>query len=262
MTKLRSLYRSLGLLSTKGQAAVCADLTGRTSVLAECFAKAIGQNDVINYVDQAFLPDDSEYRRRPISLRDRNDNRIYAWLAERGSVEVPGYPGGYSFRVIARQVPPLRAVGVGCPESGRGGVDYVRVAGGSPVLGEIKVTSDQNAFYAFVQLLVYLSEMATGYQIERAGRHLFKDTHISGHPAFDLHILLAERDDRGEKGRLIGATERLVKAFRCVLQQRHPIIADRLGNVLCLKLNTDQSGRAEGEAVGLIWRDMRSREKG
>ncbi len=146
MTRLKSLYRSLGLLSTKGQTAICEDLTGRPSVLAKCFDEALSENSGRPAIDQPFLPAHAEKGRKPIGPDDRNDNKVYHRLQAGERMDIPTPQGHYSFMVIARQVPPLREVGNDRPHSGRGGVDYVGVAGKSPVLGEIKLGGDQNPF--------------------------------------------------------------------------------------------------------------------
>jgi hypothetical protein len=246
MTKLRGFYRSLRLFSTKGQAAMCSDLIDRSHGLADFFADACERNVAHAYLDQPFLPEPSDSRRKSTSRMDCNDNEIYHILHNADQVAVAGFPGGYSFRVIARQVPPLRAPGVGQPDSGKGGIDYVGIAAKSPVLGEIKVGADQNPFYAFVQLLTYLSEMATENQIERCRRHLFKEAEIDESPAFDLHILLANYNDRGEKGPLIQATKKLAESFRSALRAKDGALEARLGNVLCLKLETLRCTETEG----------------
>ena len=256
MTRLKSLYRSLGLLSTGGQTAICDDLAGRPSVLADCFAEALSKNSKLTPIDQPFLPTNAEKTRQPIGLEDRNDNRIYHRLLEGDGVIVPTSTEDYSFKVIARQVPPLREAGNDRPNSGRGGVDYVGIAGESPVLGEIKLGGDQNPFYALIQLFAYLSEMATESQVERARKYLFGDAQVIGpSPSFDLHILLADFNDRGSKGRLISATKRLVTAFRDQLLVRHPSASARLGKVLCMKLATGLTTGVNSGRIELCWLD-------
>lgn len=256
MTQLKSLYRSLGLFSTRGQAAICEDLAGRPSVLADCFADALSENTKRPSIDQPFLPTNAEAVRNAIGPEDRNDNRIYYRLLAGDCAVVPTPTGDYSYKVIARQVPPLREAGNDRPHSGRGGVDYVGIAGRSPVLGEIKLGGDQNPFYALIQLLVYLSEMATEPQIERAKKHLFGEAQvIDPSPSFDLHILLADFNDRGSKGKLISATNQLVTGFRGELLVRNPSVGARLGNILCMKLETCLATGAEGDQIRLCWFD-------
>ena len=255
MTQLKSLYRSLGLMSTRGQTGICEDLTRRPSVLAKCFAKALSENSILPPIDQPFLPTNADEVRRTIGPEDRNDNRIYFRLRAGDRVVVPGSPGEYAFEVVARQVPPRREAGNGKPYSGRGGIDYVGIAGTSPVLGEIKLCGDQNPFYAFIQLLAYLSEMATEPQVERARKYLFGERSIGPCPTYDLHIVLADFNDRGLKGGLISATERLVKGLRAELRQRDPHAGGCLGNIICMMLTTGLAAGAEGDHMELRWFD-------
>ena len=255
MTRLKSLYRSLGLLSTRGQTAICEDLTERPTVLARCFAEALSENRNRPAIDQPFLPANAEKVRKPTGPDDRNDNKVYHRLQSGDRLDIPTPRGDYSFKVIARQVPPLREAGNDRPHSGRGGVDYVGVAGKSPILGEIKLGDDQNPFYALIQLLAYMSEMATESQVERARKYLFGEAQVIDlSPSFDLHILLADFNDRGSKGRLISATNRLVNAFREQLLVRHPSAGARLGDVLCMKL----ASGLDSDRIELCWLDPKS----
>lgn len=101
-----------------------------------------------------------------------------------------------------------------------------------------------------------MSEMATESQIDRARKHLFGDAQvIDQSPSFDLHILLADFNDRGSKGELIPATERLVGNLRDQLLVRHPSAGVRLGNVLCMKLSTGLATGSESDKIELCWLD-------
>ena len=145
---------------------------------------------------------------------------------------------------------------MGRPESGRGGIDYValRTSGKweQPCLGEIKVGADQNAFYAFIQLLTYLTELATEHQIERANKYALFGTSISENPSFDLHILLADFNQRGKKGELTGKTEALAKLFKESLWRFKPTLAGLVGSILCLEM--DSECFEETKTLDLLWK--------
>src|SRR5215218_2183217 len=60
----------------------------------------------------------------------------------------------------------------------------------------------------------YLSEMATKNQVARASRHGEFGLPLTFPQPFDLHILLVDFNDRGEKGPLVDLTRRLATAFK------------------------------------------------
>ena len=124
--------------------------------------------------------------RPPISKEDKNDNRIFALLRDHQNVRVGDVPDGHEFRLIERKIPTQRITGADDPDSGRGGMDYIAVRNATPILGEIKVKDDANSFYAFIQLLTYLSEMATPNQIQRAIGHKLFGSVIEEISSFDL----------------------------------------------------------------------------
>ena len=252
MTKLRGFYNSLGLFSVQTQTVICDDLALRPKGLVERFVKAIEQNAPFDNRAQPFLPENSEVGRGTITEIDKNDNRIFKLLKDRQPVRVSLSFDQYEFHLVERKVPPKRIRDAWEPDSGRGGIDYIAIRNTTPILGEIKVRNDTNSFYAFIQLLTYLSEMATSYQIERANRHGTFAVDLGPNPTFDLHILLADFNDRGKKGPLICSTHRLAKASPDYLDKKYPEKASLLGNNLCLKLNTQRFQQA-GDSIELYW---------
>ncbi len=94
--------------------------------------------------------------------------------------------------------------------------------------------------------------MATPNQINRAVRHRLFGGGIDEITSFDLHIFLANFNDRGEKGRLINLTQQLAVAFKDRLQRENPEAADSVGKILCI------SGQIECRTstfsdVNLLW---------
>jgi len=237
-TKLKGLYNSLGLFQVATQRAMCEDLTRRAATFAKWFAEAIEKNADFENLDQPYLTQKTIAARKRISPDDLNDNRVVALLKDRGPVGVDLGPEGYIFRYIERQVPSLRKSGADQRHSGKGGLDYIARRGNTPILGEVKWNDDQNAFYAFVQLLSYLSEMATANQIERANKHNAFGEGIVILPPFDLHILLADRNPTSETEQMIEPARELAIAFRRELVSCHPGAANVLGLILCLEMDT------------------------
>jgi len=174
---------------------------------------------------------------------------MYLNRLQAGTVSVPALEG-YEFLIMDYEIGPRRATGAGARASGAGGIDYVALSQGTPrvpILGEIKVGNDKDTFYAFVQLLYYLSEMSSEAQVDRANRHLFGRA-VCFPAKWDLHILLCDFNDRGEKGPIVEETYRLAKAF-CGRLGEFADARARLGRVLCLGLGKSQSGRT----LELIW---------
>ena len=90
-------------------------------------------------------------------------------------------------------------------------------------------------------------ELSSKAQFTRANRFLFKRRLV--YPArFDLHILLWDYNDRGQKGPIINDTCRLATAFKARLTAAVGASCT-LGRVLCLK---EPPGTFAG-ALDLVW---------
>jgi hypothetical protein len=251
-TKLKGLYRSLGLFQVATQMAMCEDLIRRAATLAKCFAEAVERNSAFDNRVQPFLTEAALAEREASGPDDSNEYRVIALLRDRGDVEVDGVPEGYIFRYIARQVPPLRMAGADRRHSGKGRIDYIARMGYTPILGEVKCNGDQNAFYAFIQILTYLSEVATTNQVERANRHNAFGNGVVIHPPFDLHILLADRNPKSKTEEIVEATRELAIAFRRALARHHGA-ANVLGRILCLGLDTSRFRQSADGGIRCRW---------
>ena len=159
----------------------------------------------------------------------------------------------YSFKYVEREVNPLRTTRgdfFDGTRSSAGGIDYVGLLQGNPptpILGEIKARSDKDAYYAFVQLLTYLSELSSEAQFTRANEVLFERRLV--YPVrFDLHILLWKYNDRGQRGPIIKSTCQLARAFKERLTAAMGASCT-LGRVLCLR---NPTGTFAG-ALNLVW---------
>ncbi|MEN9667824.1 MAG: hypothetical protein RLZZ326_4187, partial [Planctomycetota bacterium] len=188
--------------------------------------------------------------RTKLTSGSRGDNRIVFFLSTKKEVLVSGGPRGYSFHYVGRQVPPFRQEGAGAPRSGAGGIDYTAVADKTPVLGEIKRSGDKNAFYAFVQLLTYLSEMATANQVARATKHKEFGVALKHPQRFDLHVLLTDLNPRSATQSLIGQTHELAEAFRKSLGKEAEKV---LGKILCLQMDSAEFPDDAAPALHCDW---------
>ncbi|MCE5303816.1 MAG: hypothetical protein LLF97_12015 [Planctomycetaceae bacterium] len=241
-TRLRIFYENLKCLSTAEQKRECEKILDALKAkseptLATWFCDALDTMKDFNNVDQPFLDKESTARRKPIGPDSPNTGNVIWLLCEeqksKGGIHVSGIPE-YCFQYIEREVPPMRVANGNQPKSGAGGIDYIARCGQTPILGEIKVESDGNPFYAFVQLLTYLSEMATINQVKRANKYKLFGESIGESPAFDLHMMLVDFNDRGEKGGMVKSTQELAREFKKRLQEDFPKIAGVLGRIFCL----------------------------
>ena len=262
-TPLRSLYESLPVLSTSEQADTCRDFiqafrSPGCRALADQFVESFEARKAYTNLEQPFLDAAALSARAPLTETSRGTNRVVYLLSQKEAVRILEDAGDEvgRFAYRAREVPPLRMAGAGVPRSGAGGIDYVGLRSDCrpprPVLGEIKYDNDQNPFYALVQLLTYLSEMAPPAQRERAARHrLFGDAPADG--PFDLHVVLADFNDRGEKGPLVGLARELAVAVKAALAG-HAEIAPLLGDVFCLRMNTTVFAADAVGSMRVAWR--------
>ena len=221
-TFLRELYEVLSCFSTATHSSMCDDLLRQLTAkggdnLAAYFADALQANQTFSQIEQPFIPDTRSGK--------TGTNPVAGALAKASPLTVV-LPSAelYEFTFRHREIPHLRAA-TQSEQHDKGWIDYVARIGLSPILGEIKWKDDKNPFYAFVQLLTYLSEIATAAQIARSIRHDLFGPDLPPVPAFDLHLVLANFNDRGEKGKLIGPTQQLASAFKKRLLSDHSATA-------------------------------------
>lgn len=250
MTDLRRRYRALKArgVSTSDRARSCTALIKAPSALADEYVGALREWRRYDLRGEPFYT--STLRKAPRS----KGTGLVTELLKNQEIKVRS-DGEYTFRYRHREVSPLRtprgalADGKPATSSGLGGVDYVAITANAvpvPILGEIKFGADADPFYAFVQLLTYLSELASEAQTVRASEFLFDD--LLRYPTrWDLHILLADFNDRGQRGPLIPLAHELATGFRAALVTHAE--SATLGRILCLRMET---GRFRG-SVDLEW---------
>lgn len=254
---LRSIYEGLSWFSTASHIAMCDDFLRKIRAngdenLARLFSDAVRSNSTLNLVNQCFLDEDLIRNRTPLTEFSRGTNRVTYIMSNTSDIALSDSLFPYSFQYVEREVPHLRAETL-IEQDDKGWIDYIAKIEGTPILGEIKYKSDQNPFYAFIQLITYLSEMATENQIERAINHqLFGDS-ITDITSFDLHILLANFNDRGEKGPLIESTFELARMFKIRLINDYPELANLLRHILCISASIND-GEQQFADTRCLWR--------
>lgn len=242
LTKMRERYFALKApgMNVSTRTVECEKLLDDVSPLVDDFVAAVHawQNSSYDLRAEPFYPPGT--RRVP---KQRGTIIVTEHLKKHQAISVSS-SSPYSFSYRDREISPLRTPrgrfsdNSLATRSGLGGIDYVGVTLDEtpvPVLGEIKVESDADPFYAFVQLLTYLSELCSKAQTARASTFLF-DGRVSGATSWDLHILLADFNDRGKRGPLIQRTCDLAAKFKDALASRGA--RTPVGRIRCLRMTT------------------------
>lgn len=251
-TFLRQIYHTLECFSTRTQIEMCNDqlrrlVKGKSTKgnLVAYFVEAIESNKAFSQIEQGFDPEGRE--------NADGTNPVATVMRKSSPMKVALTTGAnYEFTFIEREIPHLRAM-TKKEQNHKAWIDYVARTSTRPILGEIKWEDDENPFYAFIQLLTYLSEMATPNQIQRSIQHRLFGEGIEAISGFDLHIFLANFNDRGEKGNLIEPTFDLATAFKTRLNNDYPKFASCLGDILCLSASIDEKAECFSSQPTCRW---------
>ena len=216
-TNLRKLYSFFRFFSTKTQLAILEDYNRGANYkkLVELYNESKEYFSTYNN-DEEFVSEVS--KRKKIApentLTFKNTNDVIAFFKLHDGVSVDNNET-LNFSYIEREVDPRRMTKAhfdnysSGKSSGTGGIDFLAWNNirQRPIIGEIKCGSDETPFFAFLQLLMYCSEMATDSQIERINKtNLFK--HKIKLPYF-LYIFLADFNLKGEKGKFTEPLKKL-----------------------------------------------------
>ena len=127
-------------------------------------------------------------------------NQFTAFLKENGLGDT-----GYTF--VERELNPWRtrrgmfSNKSPATKSGRGGMDLLLRSEASrfPVVGEVKVKDDKNAFYALIQAMTYAVELSTPHQLRRLKNNIdeFKDLCLE-RAKVEIAILMVNHRDTDE----------------------------------------------------------------
>jgi hypothetical protein len=243
-TALSIRYKRIKGMTVAERRDECERLARCSSELVDDFLRSLDAMRAFENRDEGFHPPG-----RKANPVDRPGTVRCMKFLMAGPVSVVGQKG-YSFRIVDTEIAPLRARNAGAPRSGAGGIDYVAIVEGPPVvpvIGEVKAGNDGDAFYAFVQLLTYLAWMCPEAQLARATTHLFRQS-LPSPTRWDLHLLLCDRNKRSAKERLVGPTEELAQRFSQEVRFR---MAEQtpLGRILCLRMGEMSTKRT----IELVW---------
>lgn len=182
--------------------------------------------------DESFLSDNPEKRKiiLPVPNIIRSIDAV-ALLESLGIVPIDNNTH-LDFQYVGKEVSTIRTTkgnfdsGRPGKSSGSGGLDFIglNLTDRLPILGEVKIDSDKNAFYALIQLLTYLSEISTANQIKRINNfNLFgKDVEFNGSTKFYLYILLTEL--KGEHEKIFSETIKLAENLKKVISDIQDIV--------------------------------------
>lgn len=250
-TKLRAIYETLKTLDTASQIRFCETFLKTTPSMRSCqtlamlFSDALRDNEALDYRHETFLT--SAGRKNTQSVRTRVHDCLSRPKSNPLTVNLNN--GQYQFTYLGREFSPLRHLGLGW-------VDYFAKTEVRPVLGEVKCGDDENPFYAFIQLLTYLSETATAHQIARAVAHHELQMDVKFPQKFDLHILLVKHQafkPASTKHQLIDSTRRLVEQLKDELASEYPSASAVIGNVLCLRMDSHAFDLDSAVSLDCIW---------
>lgn len=248
VTKLRNFYDSLTKLGLTAQTQLCIikDINNADKYKRLIFLYEESKNHFKKYenIDEPFLPHSLSHRKPlPVNVETiSNTQDVISILQEKqkrnNKIKVDA--SAYDFKYLEREVPTCRATHAMTEEgikgkSGSGGIDFIGFNCNDrlPVLGEIKVQSDQNAFYALIQLLTYLSELSTPNQIDRINKdNLFKDIpNLTEKASFYLYILSVNTKLGGIKNEILTETQRLATRLEKDIKE--------IGKIVFLKMHSE-----------------------
>jgi len=239
-TGLRCLYEFLKQCSTKTQINICADFNRKPGLLINYYIDACEQLAKYDNKDEPFINLKSPRKDEEENKKNKTSYILRKFQRQKEIQVIDN--GNYSFEYINKEISPLRTTrtvfenGMPATKSGAGGVDLVavNVNGRYPVLGEIKIGSDQNVFYALVQLLTYCTELSTKSQIERSQKYLFREK--VNFPASLYIILINKVKKESEKYCLIEESQKLAEKFLKYLkaQKQNRPANGYIRNIVCL----------------------------
>ena len=172
------------------------------SPLAAAFGRSVDSFSSYSNVDEPFYPGGRDVRLEGhlAARRIAGTNDLAAWLIRQDRAECDGL----SFEYVDRELWPARTTGGVRFTDGRGArqaprLDLLLVDADerTPVVTEVKVRGDQHPFYALVQLLMLVAQVATGPQRQRL-REWYPGRFDDDDGRIDLCMLLAANLDRGK----------------------------------------------------------------
>ena len=134
-----------------------------------------------------------------------------------------------------REIDPRRATlskyesGLSAKGTGVGGIDFLAWDQelNLPFIGEVKTSTDKDAFYALIQVLMYFSELSTQNQIERANIYnLFgENKKMKRNQKFSLGIIFSDYSSRNDANTdILDNAKIIAKYVTKEIRQIHSIV--------------------------------------
>lgn len=252
ITKLHYFYKSLARYSVKRQTEICKELISNPDCLPHLYTNASKDFSRYSNIEEAFVSSYYERKQPKFSKEITKTEHLIERFQKQINLIIKNN-SSLSFKYIGREVSPWRTTktifetGSSARNSGGGGLDFIGITKNkSPVLGEIKIESDKNAFYAFVQLLTYCSELFTENQIKRIKRiNLFGEYNIE--PPCNLYIILYNPNPRSATKLLIEKTSELARLFKKKVNFAKKLTEfQKIGCIACLEA-IDKNGKISFE---------------
>lgn len=237
-TKIRDFYKLLGKFSTETHKAILADFSRKENVkhLLEIYKESKKHFSKYCNIEDNFVSDSI---RKPIvqkpTINFSGTNDVVC-LFERMKVVRIVSNSNLNFTYKNREISTLRTKGAkfdtltSGKRSGQGGLDFIgyNINDQIPILGEIKVNGDKNAFFALIQLLTYLSELSTENQINRINKHnLFKfpsKKQLNIETKFYLYIVFADFQFSDIQREIFESTKILAKKITDSIEEIDDIV--------------------------------------
>jgi hypothetical protein len=186
----------------------------KLTALAEKFRRSVERFAAFTNLDEPFYPISPPRKDLPdvMTIADITDTlSLTAFLDRCRSAQVDDDPE-LGFVYVDREIVPARKTGKAVFENGDRSTCYRRLdwlltnaRDGLPIIAEVKVGTDKNAFSALLQLLMYAAELATPAQQKRLRQHYPKDfascdaAEDSTRPSLDTYIILSKQNPRSRE---------------------------------------------------------------
>lgn len=214
-TEIRRFYSLLDLFNARTTIGISKDIN-RSKNKKKKFVKIVNNSyeHFTSYknLEENFIPD--RVNRKP--LPNGNNNGRYKSTGEVIKA-LKDANGKIGIDFIEREIDPRRATcsiydfGGPASHSGTGGIDFIAWKNNKPFIGEVKTRTDKNAFYAFVQVLTYWSELSTPNQIERCNNFKLFGKDLDNQE-FSLGIIFADYNHNSKiKNQILTQTKELAK---------------------------------------------------
>jgi hypothetical protein len=235
-TRLREQYEKVKALSAEEELQWAREVSG--VALGHVFAESVGQfRSYVN--DEPFYP---AARASRVEGNLSGTHRLACLLERAGGAYVPEVPV-LGFRYVDREIVPARTTAKAEYSNGQKKTEFVRfdllLASDVPIVAEVKIAGDSNAFSALAQVLTAAAELATPSQRQRLYKQYGTRLPSTADPRLDVYLLFVDYPVRSPvKMPILRETQRIASELVA-----YPAVRPYLRRVAALHL---QSADARG----------------